>query len=151
LKRTGTFSHHQIKKGPLVHYNNKRKDLSLGLTLYFAQLGLNCIWSPIFFGAHQVCLYHNNLGFSLNKFISVQPGIALADSVLLTGTTWYMTVSLFCCPFKSFIDFWQKILDGPTNGKATYFLLPYCAWLAYATYLNAGSWWLNRESDTAGK
>ncbi|KAF8165279.1 TspO/MBR-related protein [Crassisporium funariophilum] len=93
-----------------------RSDLSTGLALYYAQLGLNCLWSPIFFGSHQ-------------------PGIALVDSVLLTGTTWYMT----------------KLLDRPTNAKATYYLLPYCAWLAYATYLNAGTWWLNRHRKTTRK
>jgi benzodiazapine receptor len=112
----GYASHIAVNALDNTLLEQNRKDLSLGLTLYFVQLGLNCIWSPIFFGAHQC-------------------GIALADSVLLTGTTWYMT----------------KILDGPTDGTATYFLLPYCAWLAYATYLNAGSWWLNRESDTVPK
>ncbi|KIJ99400.1 hypothetical protein K443DRAFT_680015 [Laccaria amethystina LaAM-08-1] len=86
-----------------------RDDLSLGITLYYAQLGLNCIWSPIFFEGRK-------------------PGLALVDSLLLTGTTWYMT----------------RVLDRPTSATTTYFLLPYCAWLAYATYLNAGVWWLNR-------
>lgn len=32
----------------------------------------------------------------------MQCGIALADSVLLTGTTWYMTVSIFRRPFQNF-------------------------------------------------
>ncbi|EAU84847.1 hypothetical protein CC1G_00366 [Coprinopsis cinerea okayama7 len=85
-----------------------RDDLSLGIALYYVQLGLNFVWSPLFFGTHNT-------------------GLALVDSVLLTATTWYMT----------------KVLDRPTDGKATYFLLPYCAWLGYATYLNGGVWWLN--------
>ncbi|KAK0482093.1 hypothetical protein EDD18DRAFT_1201988 [Armillaria luteobubalina] len=55
------------------------------------------------------------------------PG-ALVDSVLLAGTTFYMT----------------KILDRPTKSLSTYLLLPYCAWLTFATYLNGGIWWLNR-------
>ncbi|TFK29407.1 TspO/MBR-related protein [Coprinopsis marcescibilis] len=85
-----------------------RDDLNLGIALYYAQLGLNCVWSPIFFGTRNT-------------------GLALVDSVLLTATTCYMT----------------KLLDRPTSGKATYFLLPYCGWLAYATYLNGGVWWFN--------
>ncbi|TEB35674.1 hypothetical protein FA13DRAFT_1788288 [Coprinellus micaceus] len=85
-----------------------RDKLTLGLALYYAQLGLNFAWTPLFFGAHKT-------------------GLALVDSAALTLTTWYMT----------------KLFDRPTNGKATWFLLPYCGWLAYATYLNAGIWWLN--------
>ena len=61
-----------------------------------------------------------------------QIGLALVDSVLLAGTTWYMT----------------SLLDGPTNHKATYFLAPYCAWVGFATYLNGGIWWLNRDRTT---
>ncbi|KAH9482717.1 Translocator protein-like protein [Psilocybe cubensis] len=68
-------------------------------------------------------LDHTHL--DVNRYI----GLALIDSVLMTATTWYMT----------------KLLDRPTDAKATYFLLPYCAWLGYATYLNAGTWWLNRQ------
>ena len=30
------------------------------------------------------------------------------------------------------------------DGKAAALLLPYVAWVAFATYLNAGFWWLNR-------
>lgn len=30
-----------------------------------------------------------------------------------------------------------------TNHLAGYLLLPYCAWLVFATYLTAGFWWLN--------
>lgn len=33
----------------------------------------------------------------------------------------------------------------PTLGVSpTWFLAPYCAWLGYATYLNAGYVWLNK-------
>jgi benzodiazapine receptor len=44
------------------------------LTLYFGQLALNFIWTPIFFG--------------LKK-----PAPALVDILTLTGTVFYMTVS----------------------------------------------------------
>jgi len=86
-----------------------RSDLILGLKLYYVQLGLNVLWTPLFFGAKQT-------------------GAALIDSTLLAGTTMYMT----------------KLLHGPTGGKSTYFLAPYCVWLTYATYLNGGIWLYNR-------
>ncbi|KAF9534257.1 TspO/MBR-related protein [Crepidotus variabilis] len=107
----GYASHVAVKSLDSAVLPANRDDLHTGIALYYGQLALNCLWSPIFFGTHS-------------------PGIALVDSVLLTGTTWYMT----------------KLLDRPTNAKATYFLLPYCAWLGYATYLNAGTWWLNRSN-----
>ncbi|KAF8913964.1 TspO/MBR-related protein [Gymnopilus junonius] len=106
----GYASHVVVKALDNTTLENNRNALTLGLALYYAQLGLNVFWPPIFFVKRKI-------------------GLALLDSVLLTGMAWFMT----------------KILDRPTNGKATYFLLPYCAWLGYATYLNAGIWWLNRE------
>ncbi|KAK0230658.1 TspO/MBR-related protein [Armillaria fumosa] len=84
-------------------------DVKLGIALYYAQLAMNFIWSPLFFNGKKL-------------------GFALVDSVLLAGTTFYMT----------------KILDGLTKSQSTYLLLPYCAWLTFATYLNGGIWWLNR-------
>ncbi|KAG8994103.1 hypothetical protein FRB90_000531 [Tulasnella sp. 427] len=54
--------------------------------------------------------------------------IALVDLVALTGTTIAMT----------------RDLHEATEGATTWFLAPYVAWLSYATYLNAGYWWLNR-------
>ncbi|PPQ98516.1 hypothetical protein CVT24_004007 [Panaeolus cyanescens] len=106
----GYASHIAVKALDNTAISANRHELSAGLALYYAQLGLNCLWSPLFFGAQR-------------------PGLALIDSVLLTATTWVMT----------------KRWDRATNAKATYWLLPYCAWLAYATYLNAGTWWLNRN------
>ncbi|KAF8205043.1 TspO/MBR-related protein [Pholiota molesta] len=106
----GYASHVAVKALDSTLLEDNRHDLTLGIALYYAQLGLNCAWSPLFFESHQI-------------------GLALVDSVLITATTWYMT----------------KLLDRPTNAQATYFLLPYCAWLGFATYLNAGTWWLNRE------
>lgn len=81
-----------------------------GFKLYYVQLGLNCLWSPLFFGKRKI-------------------GWALVDSAALTVTTIAMT----------------KLWDGPTNGDATLLLLPYCGWLMYATYLNGGIWWLNKD------
>ncbi|PSS05390.1 hypothetical protein PHLCEN_2v3879 [Hermanssonia centrifuga] len=57
-----------------------------------------------------------------------EPEIALVDSAMMTATSIYMT----------------KLLHGPTKGKATWLLVPYCAWVSYVTYLNAGVVYLNR-------
>ncbi|KAF5390570.1 hypothetical protein D9757_002731 [Collybiopsis confluens] len=62
-------------------------------------------------------------------------GIALIDCLALAGTTVYAT----------------KLLHGPTNTQATYFLVPYCAWLCFANYLNGGIWWLNKNRSIANK
>jgi benzodiazapine receptor len=35
------------------------------------------------------------------------------------------------------------VLHKPTGGKSTWLLVPYCAWLGIATYLNAGIVYLN--------
>ncbi|MBW0535855.1 hypothetical protein O181_075570 [Austropuccinia psidii MF-1] len=88
---------------------------NLALVLYYAQLGLNFIWTPLFFG--------------LKK-----PGLALIDILALTGTVFYMT------------DITRRI-----QSKATYFFLPYCAWLTYATYLNSSIWYLNGGDSKLSK
>jgi len=105
----GYASHLAVKAYDSSTLPATRSDLSLGIALYYGQLGFNLLWSQLFFRGKLV-------------------GLALADSILLTGTTYYMT----------------KMLHGPTDTKTTYFLLPYCAWLTFATYLNGGIWLLNR-------
>jgi benzodiazapine receptor len=106
----GYASHLAVKAFDASVLQSTRSDLSLALGLYYAQFGLNLLWSPLFFG-------------------SKQTGIALVDCALTAGITIYMT----------------KLLDGLTASQTTYFLLPYCAWLSFATYLNGGIWWLNRN------
>ncbi|KDQ64586.1 hypothetical protein JAAARDRAFT_28229 [Jaapia argillacea MUCL 33604] len=105
----GYASHLAVKALDTSTAETARAGASLGLSLYYAQLALNVAWSPLFFGMKQV-------------------GWALVDSLLLAGTTFYMT----------------KTLDSCTESKSTYLLLPYCAWLCFATYLNGSIWWLNR-------
>ncbi|KAF5322301.1 hypothetical protein D9619_000879 [Psilocybe cf. subviscida] len=116
----GYASHVAVKALDNATLQINHDDLSLGIALYYAQLGMNFLWTPLFFEHRQACKDSSN---------TENMGLALVDSVLMTATTWYMT----------------KLLDRPTNAKATYFLLPYCAWLGFATYLNAGTWWLNRN------
>ncbi|EGG11653.1 uncharacterized protein MELLADRAFT_29874, partial [Melampsora larici-populina 98AG31] len=43
--------------------------------------------------------------------------------------------------------FYLTYLSKKVNEKAFYLFLPYCAWLSYATYLNAGVWYLNGGKD----
>ncbi|KAJ3924083.1 TspO/MBR-related protein [Lentinula edodes] len=74
----------------------------------------------------QLCM---NLAWTPLFFGYKQVGVALIDSILMAGTTLYAT----------------KLFDGPTNSRTTYFLVPYCGWLCFATYLNAGIWWLNSK------
>ncbi|KAG8934330.1 hypothetical protein FRC02_010187 [Tulasnella sp. 418] len=86
-----------------------REGAYTGIKLYYGQLALNLLWTPLF-------------------FLLRKKGLALLDITALTAAVFYTT----------------KKLHGPTDGKSTYLLAPYCAWLCYATYLNAGYWWLNR-------
>jgi tryptophan-rich sensory protein len=44
---------------------------------------------------------------------------------------------LFCAVLLTITRFW------PLNRLAGALLLPYLAWVGFATYLNAGFWWLN--------
>jgi tryptophan-rich sensory protein len=77
------------------------------LTVYAAQLVLNALWTPIFFGFGQY-------------------GLALADIVVL----WVLigvTIGMF-----------RRV-----SGAAAALLLPYWAWVTFATALNAWIWYHN--------
>ena len=50
-----------------------RHEASVGIALYYGQLALNCIWTPLF-------------------FVKKHTTLALLDSTLLTATTIWMTV-----------------------------------------------------------
>ncbi|KIO17152.1 hypothetical protein M407DRAFT_175985 [Tulasnella calospora MUT 4182] len=114
-----------------------------GLGLYYAQLAMNLAWTPLFFGMRKL----NPLVHKTQKFL------ALVDIVALTGTTVAMTVcdGDVAKPASEMADVHrnlavlQRDLHEATNGATTWFLAPYVAWLSYATYLNAGYWWLNRN------
>ncbi|KAG7096879.1 hypothetical protein E1B28_004285 [Marasmius oreades] len=108
----GYASHLAVKAFDSSLSSSVKSSLTLGLALYYTQLSLNFLWSPLFFNSKQV-------------------GLALIDSALLAGTSFYMT----------------KLFHAPTNSRTTVFLLPYCAWLTFATYLNGGIWWLNRGTN----
>lgn len=55
------------------------------------------------------------------------PGLALVDIVFLWGTLLLILSK-----------FWRE------SRRAYWLWLPYFVWVSFATYLNAGFWWLNR-------
>lgn len=78
------------------------------MKLWWAQMVLNGIWSPIFFALQM-------------------PAAALIVIVLILITILAFMKSSFA--------------RAPV---ATYLFAPYCAWVAFATVLNASIVWLNR-------
>lgn len=75
---------------------------------FAAQMILNLIWTPVFFGMHEL-------------------GIALIIILAL----WIAIVFTI----RSFLK---------VDRLAAFLLGPYLLWVSYASYLNAGYWWLNR-------
>lgn len=85
----------------------RRGGFSFALWAWGAQLVLNAVWSPLFFGAGQY-------------------GLAFADIVLLWGTIGGTV-----------------LLSSRISRAAATLLLPYWAWVSYATLLNLAIWRLN--------
>lgn len=85
-----------------------RETVKKAFLFFIIQLGLNAMWSYLFFGLHN-------------------PLLALIEIVLL----WLMI-------FETYSQF-KKI-----DKIAGMLLIPYLAWVAFATMLNASIWWLNR-------
>ncbi|CAL1700790.1 unnamed protein product [Somion occarium] len=76
-----------------------------------------------------------NCGWSSLFFVKKRVGLALLDSIAITASSACMTV----------------LFHKATDGATTYFLAPYCAWLCYATYINASVWYLNRGRKVTGE
>ncbi|HSD14612.1 MAG TPA: TspO/MBR family protein [Flavobacterium sp.] len=85
-----------------------RINVRKGLQFFAIQLGLNILWTYLFFGLHN-------------------PLLALVEIALL----WLMI-------FETYVVF--KRVDK----IAAILLLPYLAWVGFATILNAAVFWLNR-------
>jgi tryptophan-rich sensory protein len=86
-------------------WRRSRSDLTMKLC--GAQMLLNFLWSPVFFGAQQ-------------------PGPALIVIVaLLAAIVGFIIVS------------WNH------DRVSAWLFVPYAAWVAFATLLNASIWWLN--------
>lgn len=97
----------------LVWLERKRTRVRPALTLYAAQLALNGLWTPVFFGLYPV------LGVAA-LWIAAAIILALDIAVLLT-----------------IIAFWR------VHRVAAAMLIPYLGWLLYATTLNVGDAVLN--------
>lgn len=78
------------------------------LFMFLVQLGLNCAWSFLFFGAHLL-------------------GVSFAELLLMLAAI-LLTMARF----------------ARIDRVAMYLLVPYLAWVCYASTLNGGTWWLNR-------
>ncbi|WP_026859841.1 TspO/MBR family protein [Jeotgalicoccus psychrophilus] len=90
---------------------SSRKDSSANAYLYNSQLGLNYLWSILYFK------------FKLR-------GTSLIESYVLFASVLLTTVAFY-----------------KTNKFAGLLLVPYVAWIAYATYLNAGFVALNQGKE----
>ncbi len=102
LYATMGIAYHIVKEG---------KDNKNVSAIYYTQLGLNYLWSFLYFKLRL-------------RGVALIEVFALLSSVIITTVTFY-----------------QK------NKLAGLMLVPYIVWVAFATYLNAGGWLLNRESD----
>lgn len=80
----------------------------MAIGLWLAQLIVNALWSPFFFGLHRIDL-------------------ALVDIVILDLLVLATTVRFL-----------------RHDRVAAWLMLPYLAWIAFATLLNAAIWQLNR-------
>jgi translocator protein len=85
-----------------------QENVKKAFMFFIIQLGLNALWSYLFFGLHN-------------------PFLALIEIILL----WLMI-------FETYNQF-KKI-----DKIAAYLLIPYLAWVSFATILNGSIWWLNR-------
>jgi tryptophan-rich sensory protein len=92
----------------LEQLETDQENVKKAFMFFIIQLGLNALWSYLFFGLHN-------------------PFLALIEIILL----WLMI-------FETYNQF-KKI-----DKIAAYLLLPYLAWVSFATVLNGSIWWLNR-------
>lgn len=98
-----------IAAGMVWNYIDFKKEVVKKALGYFAiQLGLNALWSYLFFGLHN-------------------PLLALIEIIIL----WLLI-------FETYSQF-KKI-----DKIAGILLIPYLAWVSFASILNASIWWLNK-------
>lgn len=89
------------------HLEEKTEEVKKAFLFFILQLGLNALWSYLFFGLHN-------------------PLLALIEIVLL----WLLI-------FETYNQF------ALINKNASRLLLPYLAWVSFASILNFSIWWLN--------
>ena len=76
--------------------------------VFAMQMGLNLVWTPVFFGMHQI-----------------------AAALAVICALWLGVLATILMAYKH-------------DRVSAWLLMPYLAWVTYATYLNAGLFWLNR-------
>lgn len=91
----------------LVWRERKRVNVRPALVVYVVQLVLNALWTPVFFG--------------LYPFIG-QPALWIALAIIL---------ALDVLVLVTMLRFW------PVRRRAAWLLVPYWAWVLFATTLNA--------------
>ncbi len=96
-----------VAAGMVWTSNSDEQTTKKALGFFAIQLGLNALWSCLFFGLHN-------------------PLLALIEIILL----WLMIFETY--------NMFKKI-----NKTVGLLLLPYLAWVSFATILNASIWWLN--------
>jgi tryptophan-rich sensory protein len=103
--------------------------LSMGVALFLVLRAapLERSWPALTLFGAQLAL---NGAWSWLFFGLERPGLALAE-----------IVTLLTLIAATAVAFWRL---RPAAGAL---LLPYLAWVAFATYLNAGFWWLNRPGS----
>lgn len=89
------------------HHGLHSKKARFAFWFFFAQLGVNALWSIVFFGLHNISL-----------------------ALVVIGVLWFMIAATIRM-------FWG--LDR----RAAQLLIPYLAWVSFATYLNYSIWILN--------
>ncbi len=88
--------------------NSKEKEVKNALKFFIIQLGLNALWSYLFFGLNNVFL-------------------AAVEVILL-----------LLMIYETYLKF------KPINKNSSYLLIPYMAWVSFASVLTWSIWWLNR-------
>lgn len=88
--------------------NSKEKEVKNALKFFIIQLGLNALWSYLFFGL---------------------------NNILLAGIE---VILLLLMIYETYLKF------KPINKNSGYLLIPYMAWVSFASVLTWSIWWLNR-------
>ncbi|BGP49972.1 hypothetical protein JCM10450v2_005877 [Rhodotorula kratochvilovae] len=83
----------------------------------------------LYWGQFALNMVWTPLFFGLHK-----PLLALFDISLLTPTAYVLAAKAY-----------------KVDPRTAFAFFPYCAWLTYASYLNAGFWWLNEGKATVAK
>ena len=92
-----------IAVGRLMH-----RRAIVAVCVFGMQMLLNLLWTPVFFGMHQI-----------------------AAALALIGAIWLGVAATISLARK-------------TDRASGWLLVPYLIWVSYASYLNAGFFWLNR-------